>query len=204
MNFPAFYEQAPVVTTHDALAELLGSSERGLLEYRYADVVRVAGHSCPTVAGAFLMARAAMAALYPDGPAERGGIQVDMPAPAHHGTTGVTAQVLTLLTGAAADNGFQGIAGRHVRNGLLAFAGRHESDEVIFRRIDTGAAVSVELDVSGVPGNPQTRELLGAILRDQADDQQRAAFAAGWQQRVEKLLLQYANDPEVIRVVRLN
>lgn len=84
------------------------------------------------------------------------------------------------------------------------FAGRPGADEVIFRRIDTGAAVAVQLDVSGVPGHPQTRGLLGAILQDQADDQQRAAFAAGWQQRVEKLLLQYANDPEVIRVVRLN
>jgi hypothetical protein len=204
VNFPPFYDQAPVVATHDALAELLGASEGGLLEYRYADAVLVAGHSCPTVAGAFLMARAAMAALYPDGPAERGNIRVEMPAPAHHGTTGVIAQVLTLLTGAAADNGFQGIAGRHARNGLLVFAGRPGADEVIFRRIDTGAAVAVQLDVSGVPGHPQTRSLLGAILQDQADDQQRAAFAAGWQERVEKLLLQYANDPEVIRVAHLN
>lgn len=203
MNFPSFYDQAPVVATHDALAEMLGASENGSLEYRYADAVRVAGHSCPTVAGAFLMARAAMAALYPDGPAERGGIQIKMPAPAHHGTTGVTAQVLTLLTGAAADNGFQGIAGRHARNGLLMFAGRHESDEVIFRRIDTGAAVAVQLDVSGVPGHPQTRELLGAILQGQADDEQRSAFAAGWQQRVERLLLQYADDPDVIRVAQV-
>ncbi len=204
MRFPAFYDQAPVVATHDALAEMLGASEGGFIDYRYADVVRVAGHSCPTVAGAFLMARAAMAALYPDGPAERGGIQVAMPAPENHGTTGVTAQVLTLLTGAAADNGFQGIAGRHARNGLLAFAGRHESDAVIFRRTDTGAAVAVQLDLSGIPGNPETRGLLGLILQDQADEQQRAAFADGWQQRVEKLLLQYADDPDVIRVVSLN
>lgn len=203
MAFPAFFAQAPVVHTHDALAQLLGASGDGSIDYTYADAVRLAGHSCPTVAGAYLMGRAALRALYPDGPAERGQIEVSMPAPASEGTTGVIAQVLTLLTGAAADNGFHGIAGRHARNGLLDYAGRHDEGAITFRRRDTGATVAVELDTSPVPGNPQVRELLGAILQGLASDAQKQAFADGWQERVRRLLLEFADDPRVVRVTRL-
>ena len=78
MGFPAFFDQAPRILVRDGLAELLGAAEGGLIEYGYADAVRVAGHSCPTVAGTWLMARAALRALYPDGPAERGEITVTM------------------------------------------------------------------------------------------------------------------------------
>ena len=64
MNFPDFYEQAPVVRTHDPFAAMLGAASGGVLEYHYLDAVRLAGHSCPTVAGAFLIGRAGLAALY--------------------------------------------------------------------------------------------------------------------------------------------
>ena len=115
MNFPDFYEKAPVVRTRDPFAAMLGAARDGVLEYCYVDAVRLAGHSCPTVAGAFLVGRAALAALYPDEPAERGNIAVHMPAPEHECVTGVMAQVLTLLTGAASDNGFHGIRGQFRR-----------------------------------------------------------------------------------------
>ena len=203
MNFPDFYAQAPVVHTYDRLAQLLGAAEGGLLDYRYADVVRLAGHSCPTVAGAFLSGRAALRALYPDGPAERGMIEVAMPAPAHHGTTGVVAQVLTLLTGAAAENGFQGLGGRYARDGLLSFAGRHESDVIGFRRLDSGESVSVELDTTPVPGDPQMRSLLTAIVQDSASDEQKQDFARIWQDRVRRMLLDFADDVRVIKLTRL-
>jgi hypothetical protein len=90
MNFPDFYDLAPVVRTHDPFAAMLGAARDGVLEYHYLDAVRLAGHSCPTVAGAFLMGRAALAALYPDGLAERGAITVHMPAPESDGTTGLS------------------------------------------------------------------------------------------------------------------
>lgn len=204
MKLPSFYAQAPVVQTFDPLAQLLGASTDGLLDYCYADVVRLAGHSCPTVAGAFLMGRAALQALYPDGPAERGQIEVSMPAPVHHGTTGVVAQVLTLLTGAAADNGFQGLGGRYARDGLLTFAGRHESDAITFRRRDTGATVALQLDTSPVPGDPRQRELLTCIMQDTACDADKQAFGEIWQERVRRMLVDFADDPRVIKLTRLD
>ena len=102
MSLRAFFADAPRITVRDALSEFLGASDDGLIEYGYADAVRVAGHSCPTVAGAYLMALAGLRALYPDATPERGGIEVVMNGGEDEGTTGVIAQVFTLLTGAAA------------------------------------------------------------------------------------------------------
>lgn len=204
MNFPDFYEQAPVVRTRDPFAAMLGATREGVLDYRYLDAVRLAGHSCPTVAGAFLIGRAALAALYPDEPAERGNITVRMPAPEDEGVTGVMAQVLTLLTGAAAGNGFQGMRGRFKRKGLLSFAEHREGEAIIFRRLDNGASVAVTLDVSLVSADPAQGERLMAILQDCADASQQAAFADAWQDRVRRLLLEFADDPRVIRVMPVN
>ena len=204
MKLPAFYAEAPVVHMHDPLAQLLGAATDGKLDYSYADAMRLAGHSCPTVAGAFLMGRAALQALYPDGPAERGQVEVAMPAPVHHGTTGVVAQVLTLLTGAAADNGFQGLGGRHARNGMLTYAVRHESDAITFRRRDNGAAVALQLDTSPVPGDPRQRELLTAIMQDTASDADKQVFAEIWQERVRCMLVDFADDPRVVKLTWLD
>jgi len=198
MSFPEFFDRAPLIRLRDPLAELLGASADGIIEYRFADAVRLAGHACPTVAGAFLMARAALAALYPDDLPERGAIAVLMPAAEEEGTTGVVAQVLTLITGAAGVNGFKGLGGRFARHGLLRFGG--DGDGVLFQRRDNGAAVTVSLDLSSVPPHPRLRLLLPAVLQDEADADLRRAFAAAWQDRVRRLLLEHADDPNVVRV----
>ena len=49
---PDFFAAVPAIVVADPLAALLGAAEDGRLEYHYADAVRPAGHSCPTVAGA--------------------------------------------------------------------------------------------------------------------------------------------------------
>lgn len=204
MNYPAFYEQAPRIRMRDPLAAFLGAADDGLLEYAYVDAVRLAGHSCPTVAGAWLMARTALRALNPDETAERGGVAVHMPAAEGDGVTGVIAQVLTLVTGAAAGNGFHGIGGRFVRQSLLGYATTPGAAAVQFRRRDNGATVAVELDLSTVPAAPNLRELMVGALQPGAGAEQRAAFAQAWQGRVQRLLLEHADDPQVLRLTRLN
>ncbi|MFC5436565.1 FmdE family protein [Rhodanobacter umsongensis] len=204
MNHPAFYDQAPRIVTRDPLAAFLGATGDGMLEYRYIDAVRLAGHSCPTVAGAYLMARTALRALYPDEPAERGGIALRMPAAEDDGVTGVIAQVLTLITGAASRNGFHGIGGRFVRQSLLEFSDAGDTAGVQFRRRDNGSAVAVELDLTTVPAPANLRELIGAALMPAATAEQRAALAQAWQGRVRRLLLDHADDPMVLRLARLH
>ena len=63
-GFPSFFADAPTLTVRDPLAEFLGAAQQGIMEYRYVDVVRLAGHSCPTVAGAYLMTLHGLRALY--------------------------------------------------------------------------------------------------------------------------------------------
>lgn len=204
MNYPAFFDDAPRIRVRDPLADFLGAAEGGVLEYRYMDAVRLAGHSCPTVAGSWLLARAALMALYPDETAERGGVTVSMPAPADEGVTGVMAQVFTLVTGAAADNGFHGIGGQFVRHGLLDYADVPSAGAIRVTRTDTGTSVSVTMDLSSVPPNPEVRALMGTAMHLDAGTTERAAFGKAWQDRVRRLLLEHADDPAVIRVTRLN
>ncbi|EIL89657.1 MULTISPECIES: hypothetical protein [Rhodanobacter] len=204
MRYPPFFDQAPAITLRDPLADLLGAADDGLLDYHYIDAVRLAGHSCPTVAGAWLMARAALRALYPDGPAERGGVSVEMSGAEDEGVNGVIGQVFTLVTGAAAANGFHGIAGRFARHSLLHFSTPDAGAGLRVHRRDNGKSVSVALDLGDVPAPASLRPLLGAALDPQATPEQRAAFGQAWQERVKCLLLEHADDPAVVRVTRLN
>ena len=200
MTLPPFFAQAPRIVVHDALAEFLGSAKDGLIEYSYADVVRLAGHSCPTVAGAYLMARAALRTLYPDRLAERGEILVSLSGGETEGTTGVIAQVFTLLTGAAGNGGFQGIGGRFVRRGLLRFGAQDSQGIASFSRRDNGATVDVSMDLSTVPPASDLREHMIRALAPDATDTDRNKFAAQWQERVQRLLLEHADDAAVILV----
>ena len=196
MTFPDFFAAAPSIRMRDPLAELLGSAADGIIEYRYVDAVRLAGHSCPTVAGAFLTARAALKALYPDTLPVRGGICVHMPTPETEGTTGVVAQVITLITGAAAQAGFKGIGGRFARNGLLNFAVDSIEYEgaVRFERLDTGAAVLVNFDAHKIPADPSQRERMQAVIQNRETPEQQVEFARLWQARVRQILLEHADD----------
>jgi len=121
MPFPEFFDAAPRITVRDPLARFLGAADDGVIEYAYADVVKLAGHSCPTVASAYVMTRAALAALYPDALPERGGIRVELRDDLLEGATGVIANVASFLTGATHDTGFKGIGGQFDRRNLLFF-----------------------------------------------------------------------------------
>lgn len=202
MAFPAFFDAAPVVRMYDGLSELLGATPDGVIEYRYADAVRLAGHSCPTVAGAWLCARAGLRALYGEQLPERGGVAVRLQAREDAGVTGVIGQMLTLVTGAAGVGGFKGLAGRHARNDLLRY-GDAGTENLRMQRLDTQAVVEVTLDMSSVPVDPAQRGLLTLVLQDQADDAQRREFGRVWQERVRQVLVDHADDPRVVRVQRV-
>ena len=44
MKTPAFFDAVPAITVADPLAEALGAADGGLIEYRYFDAVKLAGH----------------------------------------------------------------------------------------------------------------------------------------------------------------
>ena len=198
-NHPGFFAQAPSITLYDELAQFLGASRDGNITYQYADAVALAGHSCPTVASAYLITRAALAALYPNETPKRGHIAVQWRNQKHEGVTGVMANVVSLITGAADEGGFHGIGGQFARNNRLSF-GADIGGEVRFTRLDNGQKVDVSADLSSVPMHPKVRELMGFCLDGDASPEEYQAFGEAWQSRVKKLLLEHADDRFVIQV----
>jgi hypothetical protein len=199
VKFPEFFASAPQITVRDPLARFLGAAEEGVIEYGYGDAVKLAGHSCPTVAAAYLMTRAALRALYPESLPERGGIRVELRDDMLAGVTGVVANVVSLLTGATQDTGFKGIAGRFDRRGLLFF----DVDipgQIRFTRVDSGAAATVTAHLERMPGDPRIASLMPFCVAGTASDAQAALFQSLWQDRVRTILVEHADDPEIIVV----
>lgn len=199
MSYPDFFDKVPRITMRDPLAEFLGAAAHGVMEYSYVDAVRLAGHSCPTVAATYLMARSALAALYPDALPERGAIRVDLPGQRQDGVTGVIANVLSLLTGATEDSGFKGLGGRFDRRRLLVF-GTPIAGEIRFTRLDTRESATASAQLDRVSGDSRLRELMQRCVSGTATADEARLFQTLWQERVRKLLIDHADDPDVIVV----
>jgi formylmethanofuran dehydrogenase subunit E len=199
MKVPDFFGSVAPLRLRDPLANFLGAAEDGVLEYAYTDVVKLAGHSCPTVAAAFGMTRAALSALYGDALPRRGEIAVAFRERADAGVTGVTANVVSMLTGAAGEGGFKGLAGNFVRRGLLSF-GAAVPLEVRFTRVDTGVAVDAAADVRAVPADPELGELMQRAVAGSATPAEQKRFGELWQQRVRTILLERGDDPSIFIV----
>jgi hypothetical protein len=199
MRFPEFFDAAPHITVRDPLARFLGAAEDGVIEYTYADVVKLAGHSCPTVASAYLMTRGALRALYPDGLPERGGIRVDLRGDRPEGVTGVVANVASFLTGATQDTGFKGIGGRFDRRNLLFF-GVDIPGQIRLTRVDTGAAATASARLDRVPADPRIVALMPRCVAGTATADEAELFRSLWQDRVRTLLVERVDDAEIIVV----
>jgi hypothetical protein len=197
MQFPDFFESAPRISVRDPLARFLGAAADGIIEYRYADAVKLAGHSCPTVASAYLMTRAALAALYPDTLPERGGIRVELREDRLEGVAGVVANVASLITGATQDTGFKGIGGRFDRRNLLFF-GADIPGQMRFTRTDTGATIDVSARLDRVPADPRIPQLMPRCLAGAATAAEATLFQTLWQDRVRTLLVERADDADLI------
>ena len=199
MSYPDFFDEVPMISLHDPLAEFLGAAQRGILQYGYPDAVRLAGHSCPTVASAYWSTCKALAVLYPDTLPVRGAIRVEFRQDSASGVTGVIANVVSMLTGATQDTGFKGLAGQFDRRRLLFF-GVDMPGELRFTRLDTGRAVYVAANLQHVPGSPRVSELMASCLEHNASPDETAEFQHLWQERVRRILLEHGDDPQVFVV----
>ena len=201
MDYPDFFSKAPTITLRDPLAAFLGASKSGVMTYAYADAVKLAGHSCATVAGAYLMVRNGLSHLYGGEMPERGGVEVYLRDPRDRGTTGVIAAVATLLTGAAPETGFGGIGAhrRFTRRDLLHFDAPIDG-LLALRRCDNGRGVVLDLETAVVPAATEMQILLPRVMAEQADEDEQARFAALWQARVEQMLVKHADDPDLVQI----
>lgn len=199
MRYPEFYNTVPKISLYDPLAEFLGAMEDGMLQYSYFDAVKLAGHSCPTVAAAYQSTSLALDFLYPDAIPVRGDIRVAFSQGSADGVTGVIANVVSMLTGAMSDNGFKGIGGRFDRRQRLYFS-VEISGEMRFTRLDTNRSVQVSVNLQQVPASRHLSLLMAKCLSNTANQTETAEFRQLWQERVRRILLEHGNDPAVFIV----
>lgn len=201
-RLPEFFDRAPTLTVQDPLAAFLGAAENGILTYRYADAVRLCRHSCPTVAGAYLMVIKGLKALYGEELPERGGIEAAMQGARDEGTVGVTASVVQLLTGAAPETGFGGIGmqGRFARRNLLSFGVGEINGTLTLRRKDNGKTVAVGLNAALQPFAPEMRDIMPKAVSGSASAEELERFGQLWQARVKAFLTESADDPQFVIV----
>jgi formylmethanofuran dehydrogenase subunit E len=187
MNTPDFFDTVPAIIMQDRLADFLGAAEDGILEYTYLDAVKLAGHSCPTVAGAWLMCAKALKELYLDEIPQRGEIKVESAGALDEGVNGVIGTVAGLITGATNEGGFKGINGNFSRNDKLLY-GADIKGELRFTRLDTMKSVDVSYDPSSIPGSPLQMQLMQKLMMKKATPEEAKEFGRLWQERVKRVL----------------
>lgn len=198
--FPSFFKDVPRIATFDPLAQFLGSVEKGVIKFSYKQIVKAAGHSCPTVASAYLMSFKALKALYPDTLPVRGEIKVSFKEALSAGVTGVISNVISNITGATKESGFKGINGKYARHSLMEF----EADinlHVRFTRLDTNQSVEVSYNPNVVPPSPRLQELMKLINSQNVSEEEMKEFGTLWQERVKKLMIDNFENEEFIKVV---
>ena len=197
MTYPQFFNNIPTIKLQDDLAYLLGAFEDGLIEFSYLDVVKSAGHSCPTVLGAYLMTLQGLKALHENETPKRGNILVEFKEKQIDGVAGVIGSVITNITGSTTTNGFKGLAGKHDRNHLMNFEKDINGASVRFTRLDTQKSVDIFYNASSVLPDPSMNSLMQKCIQGSATNEEKIEFGKVWQKRVEDIS---NNIEEVIKV----
>ena len=201
MHYPNFYTQVAPLKLYDPLSDFLGAFKKGELEITYLDCVKLAGHSCPTVAGAYLMAAKGLAALYGDELPQRGSIKVEMKENESVGVTGVTCNIISFILGASGVSGFKGIQGNFSRNNLV-FYNAPISAEVRLTRLDTMRSVNLSYDPSIIKADEKMMPLMGKNLKGLASEEEKRMFQTLWQERVEEILLTTDMHDKLITITK--
>lgn len=197
MKYPEFFDSVESIKVVDPLSNILGAFEGGLYEITFLEVVKAAGHSCPTVAGAYITALVGLKALYPNSTAVRGEIKVEFKESLEDGVAGVISNVISQITGATDKSGFKGLGGKFARHSLMKFDA-NISSSVKFTRVDNGKSVEVYYDPSSIGGSPKMQQLMQKMMGGMASSDEVKEFGALWQDRVKRIL---ENIPTVTKVI---
>jgi formylmethanofuran dehydrogenase subunit E len=193
VQYTSFFNEVPKITLKDELALFLGSNQDGVVEFSYHDVVKVSGHSCPTVLGIYMMLQRGLETLYSkEELPQRGNIEVYFKEAQNHGVTGVMATVATMITGATSDFGFKGLNGKFNRCGLLSFENNIEGIFKLTRR-DTQKSVTLNYDISTIQKPQRVTTLMQKCLQGVATLEEHKEFGMLWQKGVEGIFRKINN-----------
>ena len=197
MNYLPFFDEIDKIRVYDDLAKFLGVNSDGIIEFSYLDIVKSAGHSCATVAGAYLIALKGLEALYGDELPKRGDIKIELKKITTDDNTGVVGSVLSNITGATVDYGFGGIpTGKYNRRGLLFFGADIDSD-VCFTRLDTGDKVYINYTPQKVV---KPMAILMSAIKPDAKQEDIESFPTRFQEMVKTV---FDNANSVIEIKKV-
>ena len=199
MNYPKFYDTIESIKVRDNLSNALGSFENGEYEFNYVDVVKSAGHSCPTVAGAYIITLEALRVLYPNELAVRGNIKVEFEEKMQEGVAGVIGNVISQITGATDKSGFKGLQGKFARHSLMHF-GADIDASARFTRVDNAKSVDVFYNPSSIMPNPDMQVIMQKMAEGVVSSDEVKEFGVLWQDRVKRI---FENIDTVVRVQEL-
>ena len=188
----AFYDEVEPIKLKDPLAVFLGAiDEHEEFIFTYEDAVKLAGHSCPAVSGAYKVTEKALKALYGSEIPIRGGINVKVLGNIDNGANGPISQVISLITGAAPETGFAGLGNSFVRKNKLIFDEKNEeANAFVFTRDDNGKSVKVTYHPENVPGDEDMHNLFTKCIVGTASEKQKEKFKELWQKRVKCVLFE--------------
>lgn len=202
----SFFDSVEPIKTKDPLAMALGAIDKNEpFVFTYTDAVKLAGHSCPAVSGAYKLTQVALKSLYGNETPVRGQIRVTFKGGVGYKVNGPISQVVTLITGASGETGFKGLGGgRYNRHNLLSFDETKEADEdavctVIFERMDNNKKIEISYNNSMLPANPKMGDLMPLAVTGKGTDAEIREFGELWHERIKTVLMNPMKGMFVIR-----
>lgn len=196
-EFVDLFSKVEPIKLKEPLAQTLGAFKNGhsKIEYTFADVVKMAGHACPTVAGAYICCKKALQHLYRTEIPVRGEIAIKIYGNADEGTYGVIGQVFSYITGAAPSTGFKGLGYKFKRRDLLIYnEEKHLANEMCFefKRIDNNKTVLVKFFPSLIPSPAKNKlgELMEKVIWESASREEVKEFQRLWIEKIKNMLIE--------------
>ena len=184
MEYPKFFDEIEPIVLYDTLAQFVGVNSTGEITLSYLDIVKTAGHSCGTVAGAYLCAQMGLKALFPHTLPHRGEIQVEIQKSPTQENAGVVGCVLSNITGATTNYGFGGIpTGEYNRRSLLFYEAPITCD-IQLTRLDTKDRVQLNYRPQRLV---QPMKILMSAISPDASMEDKARFPERFQAMVETI-----------------
>ncbi len=201
-----FFDDVEPIRIKDPLATALGAMDRNeAFVFTYPDAVKLAGHSCPAVSGAYKLTQLALEKLYGSETPIRGQVKVTFKGGIDYKVNGPISQVVTLITGAAGESGFKGLGGgRYNRQNLLSFDETQDADEdavctVIFERMDNHKKIEISYSNYMLPANPKMGDLMPLAVTGKGTDAEIKEFGELWHERIKVILM---NPPDGMFAIR--
>jgi formylmethanofuran dehydrogenase subunit E len=197
--FRDFIQQVEPIKLKEPLAKTLGAfaSDEAVLEYSFIDAVKMAGHVCPTVTGAYMICQEALTRLYEGEIPVRGEITITVYGEPDESVYGVMGQVFSLLTGAAPQTGFKGLWNKFKRKDLLKYVSEKTDSEAmsfVFERVDKQQSVLISFYPHKIPFAAdkamRMKELLEKVIWEAANDQEQREFQDLWIERVKLMIVE--------------